>query len=214
MCSTDTYRINTPGVIGQDRFEANVTLPMGAVIIDIPEALTSTETKCAQLNVSGLSPVAPIVLAVEVERVQMLAAPVQDDLEDGVELRQGGVAADEESAPDERTDLSEGDTQLIDTGRFRWLAHRWSVTQYAVSLKASPRNLALSTKGISKVGSDDHDAWGFTPTSVVHILCVATTSGKTDAVIVVATNSNEGAQLRDTVSKSLIKRSNDFTIID
>ena len=93
---------------------------------------------------SGLSPVAPIVLAVEVERVQMLAAPVQDDLEDGVELRQGGVAANEESAPDERTDLSEGDTQLIDTGRFRWLAHRWSVAQYAVSLKASPRNLALS----------------------------------------------------------------------
>ena len=144
MFSTDTYRINTRGVIGQDRFEAYVTLPMGAAIIDIPEALTSTETKCAQPNVSGLSPVAPIVLAVEVERVQMLAAPVQDDLEDGVELRQGGVAADEESAPDERTDLSEGDTQLIDTGRFRWLAHRWSVAQYAVSLKASPQNLALS----------------------------------------------------------------------
>jgi Transposase, Mutator family len=144
MFSTDTHRINTPGVIGQDRFEANVTLPMGSVIIDIPEALTSTETKCAQPNVSGLSPIAPIVLAVEVERVQMLAAPVQDDLEDGVELCQGGVAADEESAPDERTDLSEGDTQLIDTARVRWLAHRWSVAQYAVPLKASPRNLALS----------------------------------------------------------------------
>jgi hypothetical protein len=68
----------------------------------------------------------------------------EDDLQDGVELRQRGVAADEESAPDERTDLAQGDTQLIETGRFRWLAHGWSVAQYAVSLKISPRNLALS----------------------------------------------------------------------
>ena len=77
----------------------------------------------------------------------MLAAPVKDDLKDGVELRQGRVAADEESAPDERTDLAQGDTQLIDTGRFRWLAHGWSVAQCAVSLKVSPRNLALSIYG-------------------------------------------------------------------
>src|SRR5713101_6360669 len=117
---------------------------MGPVIIDIPEALTLTETKRVQLNVSSISPAAPIVLAMEVERVQMLAAPVKDDLKDGVELRQGGIAADEESAPDERTDLAQGDTQLIETGRFRWLAHGLSVAQYAVSLKVSPRNLALS----------------------------------------------------------------------
>jgi len=62
----------------------------------------------------------------------------------GVELRQGGVAVDEESTPNERTDLAQGDTQLIETGRFQWLAHGWSVAQYAVSLKLSPRNLALS----------------------------------------------------------------------
>src|SRR5712692_9997091 len=117
---------------------------MGPVIIDIPEALTLTETKRVQLNVSRISPAAPIVLAVEVERVQMLAAPVKDDLEDGMEVREGGVAADEESAPDERTDLAQGDTQLIETGRFRWLTHRVSVAQCAVSLKVSPRNLALS----------------------------------------------------------------------
>jgi hypothetical protein len=92
---------------------------MGAIIIDIPEALPATETQWAQPDVSGVSPVAPIVLAVEVERVEMLAAPVKDDLEDGMEVRQGGVAADEESAPDERTDLAQDDTQLRDTRRFR-----------------------------------------------------------------------------------------------
>ena len=77
-------------------------------------------------------------MPVEVERVEMLAAPVKDDLKDDVELRQGGVAADEESAPDEWTGLAQGDTQLIEAGQFRWLAHGWSVAQCAVSLKVSP----------------------------------------------------------------------------
>ncbi len=74
----------------------------------------------------------------------MLVAPVKDDLEDGMEVRQGGIAAHEQSTPDERTDLAQDDTQLIDAGRFRWLTHRLSVAQCAVSLKVSPRNLALS----------------------------------------------------------------------
>jgi hypothetical protein len=82
----------------------------------------------------------------------MLATPVKDDLEDGMEVGQSGVAADEESTPDERTDLAQDDTQLIDTGWFRWLTHRVSVAQSAVSLKASPRNLALSVvRGSSTV---------------------------------------------------------------
>jgi hypothetical protein len=117
---------------------------MGTVSIDIPEALTATETPCAQSDVSDISPVAAIVRAVEVERVERLAAPVKDELEEHREGRQGSSAADEESAPDERTDLAQDDTQLIDTRRFRWLTHRLSVAQCAVSLKVSPRYLALS----------------------------------------------------------------------
>jgi hypothetical protein len=68
----------------------------------------------------------------------MLATPVKDDLQDSVELRQGRVAADKESAPDKRTHLAQGDTQLLDTGQFQWLAHGVSVAQYVVSLKISP----------------------------------------------------------------------------
>ena len=112
--------------------------------LNIPEALTATETKRAELDMSGISPVAAIVLAMDVERIQMLAAPVKDDLEDRMQVRQGCVAADEEAAPDQRTDLTQDNTQLIDTGRFRWLAHRVSVAQCAVSLKISTRNLTLS----------------------------------------------------------------------
>ena len=64
--------------------------------------------------------VGPLVRAVEVERVEMLVAPVKDDLEDNMEGREGGIAADEASAPDERTDLAQDDTQLIDVG-MGWL---------------------------------------------------------------------------------------------
>ena len=77
-----------------------------AVIIDIPEALTATETKCAQPDVSGLRPVTPIVLAVEVERVQVFIAPVESDLQHRVEVRQGRVTTHKQTAPDEWTDLS------------------------------------------------------------------------------------------------------------
>jgi hypothetical protein len=65
-----------------------------------------------------------------------------------MELRQGGVVADEESAPDEWTDLAQGDTRLIETGQFQWLVHGWSVVQCAASLKVSPRNLALSSRPV------------------------------------------------------------------
>ena len=102
----DAHRIKTLGITRYDGFEADVALPMGSVIIHIPGVLPLTKTKHVQRDVSRISTVAAIVLAVEVERVQMLAAPVKDDLKDDVELRQGGVAADEESAPDEWTDLA------------------------------------------------------------------------------------------------------------
>ena len=80
----------------------------------------------------------------DVKRVQMFITPVESDLQHRVEVRQGRVTTHEQTAPDERTDLSQDDTQLIDGRRFYWLAHRVSVAQCVVSLKVSPRNLALS----------------------------------------------------------------------
>jgi hypothetical protein len=139
-----THGIKTLEITQHDRFEADVTLPIGTIIVDIPEALTATKTKRTQPDVVSIRTVAAIVLAMNVERVQMLTTPVKHDLKDGMELRQGGVAAAEESAPDERADLAQSDTQLIDIGQFRWLAHRGSVAQCTVLLKVSPRNLALS----------------------------------------------------------------------
>jgi hypothetical protein len=45
--------------------------------------------------------------------VQMFIAPVESDLQHGVEVRQGRGTTYEQTAPDERTDLSQDDTQLI-----------------------------------------------------------------------------------------------------
>jgi len=115
----NTHRIHTPGITRQQGFEANITLPIRAVIIDIPEALPATETQRAQLDMAGIRPVAAIVLPMDVKRVEMLAAPGKHDLEDRVQVREGGVAADEESTPDERTDLAQDNAKLIDAGRFR-----------------------------------------------------------------------------------------------
>jgi hypothetical protein len=73
--------------------------------------------------VSGIRSVTPIVFAVEVERVEMLAAPVKDDLEDGREVRQGRVTTHEQTAPDEWTDLAQDDAELIDAEWFNGLIH-------------------------------------------------------------------------------------------
>ena len=96
------------------------------------------EAKRAELHLAGIRAAAAIVLAVDVEVMQMLIVPVESDLEDGVEVSQGGVAADEETAPDENADLSQDDTQLIDAGRFNGLAHALSVAQSAAPLKTPP----------------------------------------------------------------------------
>ncbi len=116
----------------------------GNEIIDIPEALTLLKTQRAQPYVAGIGTGAAIVLAVHVEGVQVCIAPVESDLEHCVELCQGGIAADEESAPDERTDLAQDDAQLIDAGWFNGLMHAQSVPSRALRFKMSPRYLAVS----------------------------------------------------------------------
>ena len=106
--------------------------------------LAVLEAELTQHDVACIGVVATIILAENAEVVQMFVAPIKEELEHEVELGQRGVAPHQEAAPDEGADASQDDTQLIDGRRFYWLAHRVSVAQCVVSLKASPRNLALS----------------------------------------------------------------------
>jgi hypothetical protein len=84
----------------------------------------------------------------DVEAVQMLVAPVKHHLEDVVKMCQGGIAAHEETAPDEGADPSEDDPQLVDPGRCTGLAHGQSVPRETLCFKVSPRNLALSNTSL------------------------------------------------------------------
>jgi hypothetical protein len=78
------------------------------------------------------------------EMVQVFVAPIKENLKHKVELGQGGVASHQESSPDERTDISQDDTQLIDVGRqWVWL-HDQSVRRQTLCFKGSPRILAVS----------------------------------------------------------------------
>jgi hypothetical protein len=100
---------------------------MGQVIVDVPEALAALEAKGAQRNVSRVGTVAPIVLAEDVEVMQVLVAPVEEDLEHVMEVCQRRVASDKESTPDERADAAQDNAQLIDVQNCSVVIHAQSV---------------------------------------------------------------------------------------
>jgi hypothetical protein len=142
----DTDGIDTRGIAQQDRFEADVAGPASEVVVDVPEALAAPSAHIPQLYMAGVRTVTAVVLAVDVEVVQMLATPREGDLQDVVEMHERRVAMDEETAPDEWTDASQDDAQLIDGGQWRSgrRGHALSIAQCVASLKDSPRILVLS----------------------------------------------------------------------
>jgi hypothetical protein len=91
----------------QDRFEADVACPVGEVVVDVPEALVARPAHIPQLHVAGVRTVTTVVLAVDMEVIQMLATPREGDLQGIVEMRERSVAMGEETTPDERADASE-----------------------------------------------------------------------------------------------------------
>ncbi len=59
-------------------------------------------------------------------------------------MHQGRITLDKDTAPDERTDAPEDNTELVNTERCGRGCHALRVAQYSVPLKGSPRYLALS----------------------------------------------------------------------
>jgi hypothetical protein len=53
----------------------------------------------------------------DMETVQMVITPSEQDLQDGVEMRQRGLATYKHPAPDEWADAAQDDPQLVDTER-------------------------------------------------------------------------------------------------
>jgi hypothetical protein len=110
----DTDGIDTRGITRHDRFETDVTCPASEVIVDVPEALAALPANIPQRHVAGARTVTAVVLAVDVEVVQMLTTPRKGDLQDVVEMTKRSVTMDKEMALDERSDTTQDDAQLID----------------------------------------------------------------------------------------------------
>jgi hypothetical protein len=107
-------------------FKADIALPIGKVIVDIPEAFAPLKAKRVQRDILRVGAVA-IVVTENVEMVEVFVAPREKDLDHAVELGQGGVAADQKSSPDERADAAQNDAQLIDVWVGSLLLHAQSV---------------------------------------------------------------------------------------
>jgi hypothetical protein len=94
-------------------------LPVGTKIVNVTEALAWAKAKIVQLNESCAGAIAAIVFAMDVKFMKVFITPVEDELEDVMELGESGVAVYKESAPDERADASQDNAELINTGQFR-----------------------------------------------------------------------------------------------
>jgi hypothetical protein len=106
MFAPKTDRIDTPWHQGETGFEADIAFPVGDEVVHILEPLATVELQVAQQDVAGLYAAAAVLLTVDMKTVQMLITPGEHDLQDGVEMRQCGVAMDEQAAPDEGADAS------------------------------------------------------------------------------------------------------------
>ena len=110
---TRTSWILMPCDPGQQRFETDVALPEGPKVVDIPKALAAMEAQVVQPDIVGRGAIAAIFSAMDRETVQMRIAPGKKDLQNGMELPQSHLAAHQYSAPDERTDTAQDDSQLV-----------------------------------------------------------------------------------------------------
>src|SRR5215471_669378 len=89
-------------------------------------------------------PTAAILSAMNMETMQMLVTPGKEDLQDRMQVCQGGMAVHQHSTPDEWANAAQDDAELIDA---EWCSsgnHVLRVAQRSVPLKRSPRYLALS----------------------------------------------------------------------
>jgi hypothetical protein len=71
--------------------------------------------------------------------MQMLVTPGKQDLQDGVEVRQGGMARHEHATPDERAHAAQDDAALVDTEWCSSGSHALRYPQRSGPFKGFPR---------------------------------------------------------------------------
>ena len=74
----------------------------------------------------------------------MLVTPGKQDLQDGMKVRQSGMAVHQHTTPDKWANAAQDDAELIDVEWCSSSSHTLRVAQSIGPLKGSPRYLALS----------------------------------------------------------------------
>jgi hypothetical protein len=74
------------------------------------------EAEVPQPDTTRWCPAAAIFLAMDMKTVQMLIAPGEQDLQDRMQVCQGGLAVHQHPTPDEGADTTQDDTQRAAQG--------------------------------------------------------------------------------------------------
>jgi hypothetical protein len=82
-----------------------------------------------------------IVLAMDAESMQVLSTPGESNLKNPVQLGDTGVAAEQQTPPDERTYAAKKNADLVRAERCRKLSHG---NRFPKLAHLTPRNLLLS----------------------------------------------------------------------
>jgi hypothetical protein len=68
-----------------------------------------------------------VILTVNMKTVQMLSTPGEQDLKNTAQEYKIDIARDEQSSPDQRTDITKNNTKLVSKGRLRISIHPGSL---------------------------------------------------------------------------------------
>jgi hypothetical protein len=74
----------------------------------------------------------------QMKAVERLVTSGKQDPQDRMAGRQDSIAVHQYPTPDERTDATQNDPQLVDAERCRWCGHALRVAQSIMSLKGIP----------------------------------------------------------------------------
>jgi hypothetical protein len=112
------------GRVRQNLLNADLVAPGDVEVVLVDEALARAKAEIGQAYLVWIVGEAhptrvgnTVTLAVDHEAVEVRVGPAEGSLDAGVEVRDGGLTRDQESAPDQRADSVEPDAKLVDSGR-------------------------------------------------------------------------------------------------
>jgi hypothetical protein len=129
--TASTRRIAARVLQWQNAFEPELMLPEIAEVVLVAEAAVDAQAQVTEAHLPWIVGKADaarlgdaVVLAVDHKAVQVGVGPVEGNLEDVVEVGDGGIAANEQPAPDRRADLKQRGVELLDRYSGRKVGHR------------------------------------------------------------------------------------------